>query len=99
MSHEIDKICIIMTLISFFVSKVCLLMSSKTPKLGPSRLMKNCLLNTTTPIFTVIRCICTKKYIFNLIQLAFSFRSVVMRCHSRVRIKHIHKADEAITAK
>ena len=50
MLHEIDKICIIMTLISFFVSKVCLLMSSETPMLGPSRLMKNCLLNTTTPI-------------------------------------------------
>ena len=86
MSNEIDKICTIMTLISFNVSKICLLMSSETPMLGPSRLMKSCLLNTTTPIFTLIRCICTKKQILNLIHLAFSFCSVVMQCHSRVRI-------------
>ena len=37
MSYEIDKIRIIMTLISFFVSKVCVLMSSETPMLGSSR--------------------------------------------------------------
>ena len=37
MSNEIDKISIIMTLIAIYVSKVCLLMSSETPMLGPYR--------------------------------------------------------------
>ena len=37
MSHLIDQISIIMTLISRFVSKICLLMSRETAMLGPPR--------------------------------------------------------------
>ena len=99
MSHAIDKICIIMLLISRFVSKVCLLISCETHMQGPSRSLRNCLLNTKSQIFTVIKCICTKNYILNLIHLAFSALSYVMHCHSRIGIKYFRQADQAIMIK